>query len=50
MMTRVLTGQDLQDAWVVVQDDVYRYAVIQDGTFRVRSVVWDYLATEVYWD
>ena len=50
MMTRVLTGQDLEDAWVVVQDDVYRYAVVQNGTLRVRSVIWEYLATEVYWE
>lgn len=47
--TRVLTGQDLQDGWVVVQDGVYRYAVIQDGGVVVRSVLRDYLATETRW-
>lgn len=50
MMTRVMTGQDLSGAWVIVQDGIYRYAVAQQGTMLVRSVLQDYLATEVYWD
>ena len=49
MMTRVMTGQDLSDGWVVVQDGVYRYRVDQFGMLRVRSVLYEYLATEVYW-
>ncbi|MGS4985694.1 hypothetical protein SAMN05444149_107143 [Pseudosulfitobacter pseudonitzschiae] len=49
MMTRVFTGQDLDDGWVVVQDGAYRYAVHQTGVLRVRSVWWEYLATEVKW-
>lgn len=49
MMTRVITGQDLSDAWVVVQDRVYRYAVAQLGGMLVRSVLSEYLATEVFW-
>ena len=49
MMTRVLTGQDLDGDWVVVQDGVYRYAVAQAGTLMVRSVIFEYLATEVCW-
>jgi hypothetical protein len=50
MMTRVFTGQDLLDGWVYVQDGVYRYAVTQDGGLRVKSVLFEYLATEVAWD
>ena len=50
MMTRVMTGQDLCDGWVVVQEGVYRYRVEQYGTIRVRSVLHEYLATEVYWN
>jgi hypothetical protein len=50
MMTRIASGADLDQGWVVVQDDVYRYAVIQEGTLMVRSVIRNYLATEVYWD
>jgi hypothetical protein len=50
MMTRLLTGEDLTDGWIVVQDDVYRYAVAQTGVTLVRMVLFEYLATEVCWD
>lgn len=49
VMTRVMTGQDLCDVWVIVQDGVYRYGVAQSGGILVRSVLFEYLATEVYW-
>lgn len=49
MMTRQLTGQDMQEGWVIAQPGVYRYAVYQEGTLTVRSVLREYLATEVYW-
>ena len=49
MMTRVVTGQDLRGGWILVQDGVYRYRVDQCGTIRVRSILHEYLATEVYW-
>lgn len=50
MLTRVVTGHDLQDGWVIVQDGVYRYAVLQDGLMTVRMVIREYLAAEVTWD
>lgn len=50
MLTRVVTGQDLWDGWVIAQDDVYRYAVVPEGRLMVRSVIHEYLATEVRWD
>jgi len=49
MLTRVFSGQDLVDGWVQVQDGIYRYVVSQHGLMRVRTVIADYLATEVYW-
>ena len=49
MLTRRMTGQDLSDGWVVVQDGIYRYGVAQHGVMLVRSVLFEYLATEVYW-
>ena len=49
MMTRVCTGQDMNDGWVVVQKGIYRYAVQQTGNLRVRSILSEYLATEVQW-
>ena len=37
-------------SWVVVQDGTYRYAVVDGGGgLLVRSVIEEYLATEVYW-
>jgi hypothetical protein len=51
MMTRVFTGEDLtDDGWVLVQEGVYRYAAMQTGLMTVRSVMYEFLATEVYWD
>lgn len=50
MLTRVVTGQDLWDGWVIAQDDVYRYAVVPEGRLMVRSVIHEYLATEVLWE
>ena len=50
MMTRVVTGQDMRDGWIVAQDGVYRYRVEQAaGGVLVKSVLREYLATEVYW-
>jgi hypothetical protein len=49
MMTRVVTGQDLVDGWVSVQPESYRYAVIQEDGLIIRSVIANYLATEVRW-
>lgn len=50
MMTRLLTGEDMAGPWVIVQDGIYRYAVLEDGGVRVRSVLSEYLATEVHWE
>jgi hypothetical protein len=49
MMTRVVTGQEMLDRWVIVQPGNYRYSVEDVGGLRVRSVLWEYLATEVLW-
>ena len=50
MMTRVMTGQDLDGSWIVVQEGSYRFAVTQaDGGLVVRSILSEYLATEVRW-
>ena len=49
MVTRVMTGQDMLEGWVVVQDGVYRYSIVQQGVLLVRTVLQEYLAAEVYW-
>ena len=49
MMQRMAIG-DPEDGWVEVQNGVYRYTVIQlPGETLVRSVIREYLATEVSW-
>ena len=48
-MQRVVLGDDLDDGWVIVQDNVYRYQVIHGGSIVVRSVLMEYLATQVCW-
>lgn len=49
MMTRMISGADLDNGWAIVQEGVYQYAITQEGTLRVRSVIRNYLATEVFW-
>ena len=48
-MQRVILGCDIRDGWVIVQHDVYRYQVTHGDGVLVRSVLTEYLATEVYW-
>jgi hypothetical protein len=49
MMTRLTTGQDLADGWIVVQPNIYQYCVTWDAGITVRSLIHGYLATEVTW-
>ncbi|NHN85578.1 hypothetical protein GOB93_13145 [Acetobacter musti] len=51
MMTRLTRGDDMAGIWVVVQPGIYRYAVREDGDrIRIKSVIFEYLATEVTWE
>jgi hypothetical protein len=51
LMQRLISGDDMRpDGWVVVQPNVYRFAVMDQGQFIVRTVIREYLATEVAWD
>lgn len=50
LMTRLITGSDMRaDGWVIVQPNIYRVAVMDNGQFAVRTVIREYLATEVIW-
>lgn len=49
MMTRMTTGQDLRNGWIVIQEGIYRYALSQQRGVLVRTVIHEYLATEVHW-
>ena len=46
---RAILGYDIRNGWVIVQNYVYRYEVMQNNGIYVRSVLAEYLATEVYW-
>lgn len=49
-MNRLFSGVDMIDGWTIVQEGIYRYAVIQDGTgYVVRILIREYLAAEVAW-
>lgn len=50
MMTRYVTDQDMENGWVIVQEGIYRYTVFQADRMTVRSVIREYLATEVRWE
>ena len=49
MMLRVVEGVGLAGGWVVVEEGKYRYAVDWSSGITVRTVIWEYLATETYW-
>ena len=50
MMQRLAGVDPLVDGWVDVQEGVYRYAVARGpDELLVRTVIREYLATEVYW-
>ena len=51
-MTQRLAGvAPLVDGWVEVQEGVYRYAIAEGSDeLLVRTLIGDYLATEVSWN
>jgi hypothetical protein len=49
MMVQVIGGQNLVGGWTTVEHGRYRYAVDWTVEVMVRTVIWDYLATETRW-
>jgi len=50
LMQRLLDIEPLKDGWIEVQPDVYRYTVMHyAGVVTVRTLIRNYLATEVIW-
>jgi hypothetical protein len=49
MLQRVIAGADIIHGWVIVQPEVYVFAVIDNGLVTVRSIIREYLLTEVSW-
>lgn len=50
MFVRVAEDENLVGGWVEVEAAHYRYALDWGGGITVRTVIWDYLATEVRWN
>ncbi len=50
MMERITAGVDTVDGWIVVEEGKYRYFVDWSSCVTVRTVIWEYLATETIWE
>ncbi|GJL75947.1 hypothetical protein [Nitrosomonas sp.] len=51
MMSRIISGDDIDGQWIIVQKEVYMYAIIHSSeVVIVKSIIRNYLATEVIWD
>ena len=49
MTVQVLDGVDQSGSWIEVEDGRYRYAIDWSSGITVRTVIWEYLATETSW-
>lgn len=49
MMLRGVGSEGMTDGWIVVEDGRYRYALDWSAGVTVRTVIWEYLATETRW-
>lgn len=49
MMTRLMTGADMENGWIVVQDGVYRYSINWSSEIIIRTFIYEFLLTEVIW-
>jgi len=50
MMVHLIDGEALVGGWIVVEPSRYRYSVDWSDGVTVRTVIWEYLATETRWD
>ncbi len=50
MTVRLVEGHGLAGGWIEVEPNRYRYAVDWSGGVIVRTVIWEYLATETRWE
>lgn len=49
LLQRLVEGTDMVNGWIVVQPDVYVFAVIEADGVTIRSIIREYLLTEVTW-
>jgi hypothetical protein len=50
MTVHVIDGEALVGGWIVVEPGRYRYSVDWSDGVTVRTVIWEYLATETRWE
>lgn len=50
MTSHLLSCETMSGGWISVEQGRYRYALDWAGGVTVKSVIWEYLATETYWE
>ena len=50
MTLRVVNGASFAGGWIEVEKGRYRYAIDWSSGITVRTVIWEYLATQTYWE
>ncbi len=50
MTLHLVDGDAMAGGWIVVEPDRYRYAIDWSDGMMVRTVIWEYLATETRWE
>jgi len=50
MTVHLIDGETVVGGWIVVERSRYRYSVDWSDGVTVRTVIWEYLATETRWD
>ena len=50
MTVQLLDQQSMVGGWVTVEPSRYRYSIDWSGAVTVKTVIWEYLATETRWE
>ncbi|OYU50504.1 MAG: hypothetical protein CFE31_02850 [Rhizobiales bacterium PAR1] len=50
MTVHLLDGEAMVGGWITVEPGRYRYAIDWSDAITVKSVIWEYLATETRWE
>lgn len=50
MTVQLLDEQAMVGGWIVVEPDRYRYSIDWSDAVTVKTVIWEYLATETRWE
>jgi len=50
MTIQVFDEETMVGDWVIVEPGRYRYSIDWSGAITVKTVIWEYLATETVWE